>query len=327
MKMSNMIIFYLIIVFPLFIFAQWRAEDTNTFAKANNSYEWAMTAATHDAVEQLRLNAKPNYEYGYSSTKFSRINKEPAFETFIDTLSLNFGSEDDVTKELLGRYIPVFGVLEYDGFSLNVYQKYINGNETLFDRVWLPKIPFAYSDVKGNIIKFTLDEYVIVFDAGLNEWIEGDRRELLNDEEISIELLKDADTFDKIRRDTIVNTMQNQLAYRINEHNVYTKSLGITYTFTLPLIAQEDWYNTIDDVSVIAFFQGYPYERGGGTFNEYALAGSRLVKQDMFHATTVNSQKIFYAESCNFNYSVLEIYPSKKDAAKAGYFEKSCLNQ
>lgn len=325
MKISDFVIIFLLIVSSLLIFTQWRSEDTKAFAKLNNQYDGAMTVASQDAVDQLRLNVKPNYESGYDSKKFSRINKEPAYDTFIHSLALNFSIQDEVSKDLLGRYVPVFGILEYDGFSMSVYQEYTKGTEAVFDRVWLPKIPFTYQDPQGNLIKFTLDDYVTVYDVNLQEWVNGERREL--QKELDIDLLKDADLFDRIRRNTIVTVLQENLAFQINQHNVYTKSLGITYNFALPLIPQEDWYNTVDDVSVFAFFQGYPYERGGGTFNQYALAGSRLVKQDMFYATTVNSKKVFFAESCGFSYPAVEVYPTKKAAAKAGYFEMSCLNQ
>lgn len=327
MKITDWIIIYLIIIFPLLVFTQWRSEDTNTFAKLNNRYDGAMTVASQDAVDQLRLNVKPNYESGYDSKKFSRVNKEAAYDTFIRTLAINLESEDSVTKDLLARYVPVFAVLEYDGLSMNVYQKFENENEKLLDRVWLPKIPFAYHDTIGNIINFTLDDQITVYDVGLDEWISGDRRELLLDEDITIDLLHDEDLFERIRRDTIVNLLQENFAYQINEHNVYTKNLGITYTFALPLIPQEDWYNTVDDVSIFTFFQGFPYERGSGTYNQYALAGSRLIKQDAYYATTVNSKKVFYAESCDYDYPVIEVYSSKKAAASEGYFELSCMNQ
>lgn len=327
MKTTDFVVIYLIIIFPLLVFTQWRSEDTNTFAKLNNRYDGAITVASQDAVEQLRLNVKPNYESGYDSEKFSRINKEAAFDTFMHSLAINFESEDDVTKDLLARYVPVFAVLEYNGLSMNVYRKFNKGNEKLLDRVWLPKIPFTYHDAKGNIINFTLDDYVTVYDVGLDEWINGDRRELVLDEDIDVELLHDEDLFERIRRDVIVNLLQEHFSYQINEHNVYTKNLGLTYTFALPLIPQEDWYNTVDDVSIFTFFQGFPYERGGGTYNQYALAGSRLVKQDAYYATAVNSKKVFFAESCGYAYPVLEVFSSKKAAAKAGYFELSCLNQ
>lgn len=309
------------------MFSQWRSEDTNAFAKLNNQYDGAMTVASHDAADQLRLNARPTAESGYFSYKFSRINKEPAFETFIHTLALNFEVEDEniASKEFLSHYVPVFGIMEYDGFSMNVYQK--EGNE--FKRIWLPKIPFTYHDPYQNVVQFTLDDYVIVYDSLLQEWIEGTRKELLKDDEISQPLhdfLADGTSFDRLRRDTIVDVLQENLSYQINAHNVYAKQLGITYKFAMPLIPQEDWYNTVDDVGVFSFFQGYPYQHGNGTFNQYAFAGTRIVKKDMYHASNVNGQKIYFAESCGFSYPVEEIYPSKKEAAKAGYYEKSCLN-
>lgn len=327
MKITDFILIYLIIILPFVVYAEWRADDTNTFAQLNYQYKRALTVAGQDAADQLRINAEPNLESGYDSAKSFRINKETAYDTFIHTLALNFGTEDDVTKDLMTRYIPVFAILEYDGFSMNVYKPFQNGSEKLVDRVWLPKIPFAYHDAYGNILKFTLDEQVTVYDAALNEWVTGGRQELIMDPEITIDLLKDADLFDRIRRDTIVNVLQENLGFQINEHNVYARQLGITYSFALPLIPQEDWYNTVDDVSIFAFLQGYPYRRAEGTFNQYALAGSRLIKQDAFHATQINNKKVFYDAACGFDYPVLEVYQTKKAAAKAGYFEMSCLNQ
>lgn len=327
MKITDFAIIYIIIVFPLLVFSQWKSEDSNTFINLNNQYDTAMTVATQDAMDQLRTNVIPTEEAGYSSSKFNRVNPEPALQTFLHTLSINFGVEDDVSLDLMSRYVPVFAVMDYDGALLSVYQEIVNtdGQKEL-KRVWLPKIPFAYHDAEGNIISFTLEEDVLVYDVALNEWIIGNRKELMKDTEITIPLLHDADEFHRIRKDTIVNVFQDELAYYINEHNVYTKQLGVTYKFTLPLIEQEDWYNTVDDISIFTFFQGYPYQRGQGTFNEYALAGGRLEKVDPIHAATVNGEKFYFRESCGFSYTVDEIYSTKKEAAKAGYVEKSCLN-
>ncbi len=325
MKITDFLIIFLIIIFPLMIFAQWRAEDTNTFAKLNHQYDGAMTVAANDSADQLRINAKPNFESGYTSEKFVNVNKEMAYDTFIQTLSLNFNSEDAVTQDLLARYVPVYGILEYDGFSMNVYNEINKGTTTLLERTWLPKLPFSYSDPSGNVIQFTLDEYVSVYDAVQKEWYEGEREEVAKD--VTVDLLNDATRFDKVRRDTIVQTLQDNLAYQINEHNVYTKSLGITYKFTLPLIPEEDWYNTVNDIGIFAFFQGYPYERVGGIYNQFAFVGTRIDRNEVYYATKLNNQKVFYAGSCGFNHSVIESYPSKKAAAKAGYSEISCLNQ
>lgn len=326
MKITDFAIIFILIVFPLLVFSQWKSEDSNTFINLNNQYDTGMTVATQDAMDQLRTNVIPTEEAGYSSSKFNRVNPEPAFQTFLHTLSINFGVEDDVTQDLMSRYVPVFAVMDYDGALLSVYQEILNNGEKELKRVWLPKIPFTYHDTEGNIISFTLEEDVRVYDVALDEWVSGNRKELVKDPQITIPLLHDADEFHRIRKNTIVNVFQDELAYYINEHNVYTKQLGITYKFTLPLIEQEDWYNTVDDISIFTFFQGYPYNRGQGTFNEYALAGGRLEKVDPIHAATVNGEKLYFRESCQFSYPVEEIYSSKKDAAKAGYVEKSCLN-
>jgi len=325
MKITELSIIYMLFIFPLLVYSQWQSEDTNTFAKLNHRYDGALTVAAHDAIDQLRVNANPNFEAGYDSTKYSFVNPEAAFDTFMHTLSLNFGVKDRISQDVLERYVPVFAVMDYDGALFNVYQTFTN-DEGLQEikRVWLPKIPFTYSDSAGNIVSFTLDENVVVYDAGLSEWVSGNRVDIKD--EVNIPLLNDPVQFDSTRRETIVNTLQDELAYYINEHNVYTKQLGITYKFALPLIPQEDWYNTVDDIGIFAFFQGYPYERGRGTYNQFAFTGSRLFKDEAIYGATVNGQKVFYKESCGYPYIAEEVFSNKKEAARAGYFEKSCLN-
>lgn len=135
--------------------------------------------------------------------------------------------------EELSLYVPVFAIVDYDGLLLNVYKEYKDARgDLVFDRVWLPKITFAYEDNRGNIINFTIDENIEIYDNGLKEWFEGTREELLADSEIQIELLADAELFDSVRRTTIVNTLQEHIAYNINEHNVYKKRLPFTLSLS-----------------------------------------------------------------------------------------------
>ncbi|HCG4536139.1 TPA: hypothetical protein NJY08_004992, partial [Salmonella enterica subsp. enterica serovar Typhi str. AG3] len=128
-------------------------------------------------------------------------------------------------------------------------------------------------------------------------------------------------------RTTIINTLQEQLEWYINEHNVYTKQLDVTYTFTLPLIPQEDWYNTVDDISILAFFQGYPSIFDDVFYQEYAFVGTRLQFVDRIFAGVVDGQKRYWNESCNYPFTSEEIYSTKKEAAANGYSEYSCLNK
>lgn len=100
------------------------------------------------------------------------------------------------------------------------------------------------------------------------------------------EIIEDASEFHKLRRDTIVNLITSVMTEEFNEHNMYADLLGVTYNFTVPNIARDRWYNTIDDISVLAFMQGMPM--GGEIYyNNYSLGGARIVKANMLYAETV----------------------------------------
>jgi hypothetical protein len=94
----------------------------------------------------------------------------------------------------------------------------------------------------------------------------------------------------------------------------------------MPLIPKEDWYNTVDDISILAFFQGYPSQLDTVFYHKYAFVGSRLNFKDRILAGEVDGYKRFWYESCEFPYQADEIYSSKRDAAKNGYSEIDCLN-
>ena len=327
MKITDFIIVFVIIFSSVFFYNQVISEKTSDFTELNHHNNLAMKNAVQDSVEILRTNIDPILEVGYESYKINPTSPQLAYDTFIKTLSLNYLVQDENTLRVLEHYIPLFAVMDYDGLYLNVYKQYMNtNNEEMFERVWLPKVPFTYKDAEGNIINFTVDDHVEVYDKDLNEWYEDRRAVLASDNEITVPLLKDEANFDNIRRSTIVNILQENFAYYINEHNVYRKKLGITYKFTLPLISQEDWYNTVDDVGVFAFLQGYTYWFDNTEFNEYAFSGSRLHKVDRIFGGVVDGIKRFWSESCNYSFTVDEIFNSKKMAAANGYSEMSCLN-
>ncbi len=327
MKITDFVLAYFAIFLSVFVVIEIQYEKTKTYIEYDHFHEGAFTTATQDAIHILRTNVKPSLEAGYDSYKINPVNPQPAFDTFVQSLAVNYRVKNEYTINQMLRYIPVFAILDYDGLLLNVYKPYKDkrGDEVV-ERVWLPKIPLSYADNEGNIINFTIDEDLEVYDKDLNEWYFGKRAELAKDPEITIPLLKDEKEFDQIRRQTIVGIVQENLAYYINEHNVYTKALDVTYKFAIPLIPQEDWYNTVDDISIFAFVQGYPYKVDTKAYNEYAFVGTRLHYKNPIYAGVVNNERRFWYKSCDFNYKANEIYSTKKQAAAAGYRELSCLN-
>ena len=95
-------------------------------------------------------------------------------------------------------------------------------------------------------------------------------------------LIGNASAFHQMRRATIIKTITDVMREEFNEHNEYSKMVGVTYKFNIPDISNDQWNNTIDDVSVLAFMQGMPM--GGDVYyNNYSLGGARIVKsQNIF---------------------------------------------
>lgn len=327
MKLSHYIILFLVIFTVPLLYVEFKYSYAKETTELNHKFELNMTTAAQDAINILRVNAIPHIENGYDSYKILPTDFQPAYEAFVKTLAKNFGSTDKYTINRMEHYIPVFAIVDFDGLMLNVYQekKDAQGNKVT-ERTWLPKVPFVYRDEEGNIINFTVDDDLVVYDVQLQEWVEGTRQELLKDSLLTIDFLEDAEKFETVRRQTIVDTVQEQIAYYINEHNVYAKQLDVTYTFALPLIDNEEWYNTVDDISILAFFQGYPSKFDSYEYQKYAFVGSRINYTDRIYAGMVGGEHKFWRSSCDVAATPTEVFSSKKDAAARGYQELSCLN-
>ncbi|BFH60136.1 hypothetical protein [Paenibacillus azoreducens] len=326
MKITNLAILFVCIFLPFMLVLDMRTRDQETVLQLKSQYTAALRTAVQDASKMLNINELQEYEAGYQSVKFFKVNKELALDTFFRTLYLNFGVENDpIGQGTLASYIPVIGITDYDGFFLYTMSEYKDQTgQNLAKPMWRPKKPYAYSDGSGNSINFTLDSYVHAYDAASGKWVEGFREDLQGI--TSIPLLNDPVNFDSVRRSTIIRSIQRDLAYFINAYNEYAIRNGISYTFKLPEIPHEEWTNTINDVGIIAFIQGLPI--GEQMYNNYALGGGRLVKKTNFYGA-IDPQtgiKYYYKTTCGFPYQVEEIFDHAKDAAAAGYIPKECVN-
>ncbi|TVX85614.1 hypothetical protein [Paenibacillus agilis] len=326
MKIASMALIFVIIVFPMFFHSDMRLNAQRVAAETIVQYDWAVRTAVQDAGVALTYQETKTDAPKYDFMKKFQVNKETALDSFYKSLFLNLGLADDqLTQDVVKRYIPAIAVIGYDGFWIHTEEMFQDGNgENVIRPVWKEKKPYAYSDDYGNSLTFTLDDYVYAYDAATGQWHEG-KREVVDQEVLGrISLLNDPDVFDQVRRTTIVTAIQDDLAHFINAHNQYSRLLGISYTFTLPEISEEEWNNTIDDVGFIAFIQGLPV--GQREYNRYAFGGGRLVKNDPIHGAVRDGLKIYYRASCNYPDQVIEKFTSEKDAAAAGYFPKSCTN-
>ena len=108
----------------------------------------------------------------------------------------------------------------------------------------------------------------------------------------------------------------------INKHNHIASQYGITYTFALPTISDDDWNRTIDDISMMILFQGYQYGTSRTmVYNRYTISGARLRKSQLFYIQEYNGKKYYHTEDCELLTDKSDVYKTKEECAKEGAFE------
>lgn len=325
MKITKIAIMFVIILFPFYIINQIHTTAQKRTLYTEMQYDSAINTAVDDAALSLLFNEKQEYESKYESVKNVRLNLKEGIGAFYRTLYANFNiAEDTTAQSMLDFYIPVVAMIGYDGYYLYTDDEYVNADgEHELRHVWSAKRPYAYQDEFGNSISFTLDDYVVAYERASDQWINGLRSEIGGTS--TVPLLQQSDLFEQIRRITIVNAIQNDLAYYINRHNMIVKRYGVAYSFTLPTISQEEWNNSINDVGIMAFVQGIPI--GDKHYNNYALGGARVMKKPLYSGMIANGVKYYYrGTSCTSSRPTLETFTTEKAAASEGYFPVSCDN-
>ncbi|MGO4530299.1 hypothetical protein AB4Z30_14555 [Paenibacillus sp. 2TAF8] len=324
MKITELSIVFVLIFFPLFYILTFHTHDAQKASELSYRYQTALQTAVMDAGAVMHQNEKQDAEAGYDSAKFVKADKELALFTFTQTMALNMGIQDDkVAIQHMFDYIPAIVILDYDGYYIFAKESEMTGTmEASFIQVWSPKKPYTYSDSEGNSINFTLDGYVHAYDARARKWIEGFQHELATSSTIA--LLQDSILFEQVRRTHIVTRVQDELAGVINRHNEFARKNGVSYLFTMPLISQEDWYNSINDTGIMAFIQGIA--AGSQKINNYAIGGGRLVKKTAVvgGVDPATGIKYHYPATCNPGFRAEEVFTTAKQAAARGYFEYDC---
>ncbi|WP_410768613.1 hypothetical protein [Fontibacillus sp. BL9] len=324
MKITDWAVIFVLIVGPILWVTSWDAEYLREANRLQIRYTAVLRTAAQDAGVSLNRNELQAYESGYGSAKFMRADKEAALSALMNTLGVNFGLIDDpIALKALMLYIPAVVVIDYDGYYIYALEELTGEDGNLIaEHRWRPKKPFIYRDSEGNSLAFTLDQQITSINPVTGEAVSGLRDTLASS--LPIPLLQSADTFEQVRRSVIVHSIEDDLGEVINTHNRVTRKLGVQYTFTLPVIPQEDWNNTIDDVGIIVFLQGIP--AGNKYYNNYALGGGRLVKNKQVYGGRNPVSGIKYAseKKCQPPFLQDEVFRSARDAAAAGYFEQVC---
>ncbi|OWA37358.1 hypothetical protein B9G55_04665 [Saccharibacillus sp. O16] len=320
MKIISFALIFVVLFLPFFQIIEMHLDSQEEAKQLAYRYNTAMRTAVQDAASVLNDTSDQDKEPGYGSNKFFAADKERAVDTFYRTLALNFDAQDDpIALGALSGYIPAIAVIDYDGYFIYSMEEYVDKTgQVQLKAVWSPKKTYAHSDSAGNLVQFTLDSFVRVYDRRSSAWVQGFQKEV--GPTLNIPLLKEAGTFENVRRRTIINAIQDDLASTINRHNQYAARYGIHYVFTLPQISQEEWNNGIDDIGVVAFLQGIPV--GDQAYNNYSFGGGRLVRKKAVYGSIdpISGIRYYSRHLEELPGKVEETFDGEKDAARSGYF-------
>lgn len=94
----------------------------------------------------------------------------------------------------------------------------------------------------------------------------------------------------KNKTQIIANVLAEELTYSVNAHNTYAKSAGITYDFTFPATTEEELYDCVDNVGIIALVQGISVGNKYLNTKSYGVSKLELVTRYYFSIASKDSK-------------------------------------
>lgn len=272
MKLTDMSLIFGVVFLCLAVVLDYRVNQINSIAKIQLDYNQRMDNSLEAAMDKL-----VEVDNGIRV----KINKEEAVQNFFHNLSIHFQvTENQVMIHKLKEHVPVIAIILEDGFYLYYNQEVVENGVKKIQKTFTPKLLYEWSANQYQYF-FTLSDYIRAHNMETGERYQGRYQDIIIDGKVELldEVFKDIEEFHRIRRTIIIHILQENIESYLNRYNRIALHYGIEYNFFLPTIEEEDWYRTIDDISMIAFFQGYPYGTNiTGIYNYYAIAGARIHK-------------------------------------------------
>lgn len=295
MKHINLSIIFVLIMVSVFLILNQKIDTVVAITKLQSQYNNAIDNAVEDALLQM---------VDQDSVSSTSIDFASVTDSFLRYLAWNLGlnAESQSGRSLL-NYVPVIAYIVQDGLYM-AYQNVeggegpagednggkdnvVEGHAQEQSKYWhvgewntsigtSERIPFERR-TDSYLIQYTLTDYIRVINLQTKENIEGYYGDLIA---LFPEILPGTrEEFDKERRLVIINCLTETMNSYIEKHNRIAKHYGIKYKFSLPNIDMEEWYRTVDDISMLVLFQGYPYGNSTlGYYNRIALGGARVRK-------------------------------------------------
>ncbi|WNS41067.1 hypothetical protein [Paenibacillus sp. MMS20-IR301] len=323
MKPLSVVLIFLILVIPLVLINDSR-EDLRVFNEDQyKRYSDDFQAAVDDAGDYLsRLEMQPVITAVHYGRERQLKLDQDVLSVFYSNLALKFGLENNQSElNNLKMHMPALVMFGYSGYTLvTLDDTASNGGEKELKPVSWPERPYCYKLQNGNLLYFTLDDNARVYDTGANTFYEGEYAELAAQTNLSP--LSSLERFREIRQSTITALVEQDLATAINRHLELVKRMGLSIQFTLPRGLHEQ---SIQDVGMMAFIQGYPLP-GGELLDAYSLgSGTVMRRKGLIGTRNAAGRRTAYGESClPAGANVIESLFDPEEAARKGYFVEDC---
>lgn len=305
MKLSHLTMLFAIIALAFVILIDIKTEDYKAMVQEKVNIDQSFRTAVDDAaIVLLEMDANRGLV----------LNKNNAKEEFFTSLYSSLGilvAKDK--QELIQAYVPVIAITGDDGFYMYYSDEFIaEDGFTYYSKRWSEKFPYYYED-SNFIYGFTLGDTITVYDKNkildplgekLVHYI--DYHEVQTSERYANFRLKcsnnfmlEDETFLLMKKEVIITEIEKSMKYYVNRHNKIARNYGITYNFTLPIIDNSDYVRSIDNPSVIAIFQGYPYGISPEyTYNRVAMAGAKITKNKVYYLEQISWYYIYHQDNC-----------------------------
>lgn len=335
MKIYHFALLFLIFFFAIVIKTDIKIGKVEAIVNEKMAMTESLYTASADAIEQLATAGT----YGTNT-----IHKEEVINTFYTSLYSNMGVISDRNAHAeIEMYIPVILLCDNDGYYIYYYDEYKDTEgKTYAKRIWSEKMPYFYQDDYFTYC-LSLDDTITIYDRNnlfpdtIPNVIVTDYHEVQTD--VTYQEFRDSNpscmlfddvTFNLIKKQTIINKLEEVLAYYTNQHNFIARQNGITYNFSFAPGSEEEWAQYLDDVSMVVVFQGYPYGSDKNyTFNKIASAGANIIKKPVYYVEEKSWYKLAHKAGCpkliNNSMVMEESFDRIEECAKIGAYCDECI--
>lgn len=307
-----MLVLYINITFTI------KAEEMEIYYQ--KIIDAALDDAAYEMKQVESQDKQIDYGYSGSSNKKINVNAKIGVDAFFKSMYNTLGiTGNEIAESYFNLFVPAVAVVEYDGVRISKNETVIaDDGSSSVQRVLKPKRYFTYnySIVRSNgeyklvpgtettnvvsihTIEFTMDDKVThrgynyiydeeivaesfyLTDSNMNDnliagVLASDEKQKLKSEIVS--------HLEDTRASIISTTVSNELSYAVNENNLYARQAGVVYSFSFPATTEDELYNMIDGVGIIAFVQGISV--GNKYLNTKALGKSTLESSTRYYFT------------------------------------------